>query len=77
MDDLIIIAYLLYEVKEEQHFHFGLVQQAAFNKLKDALSKEPVLKFTMSAADYMKPYMVSSGAEENAGMAECGNCISR
>jgi len=38
------IAYLLYEVKEEQHFCFGLVQQAAFNRLKDALSREPILR---------------------------------
>ena len=44
MKDYAQIAYPLYEVKEEQHFCFGLVQQAAFNRLKDALSREPILR---------------------------------
>lgn len=38
------IAYLLYDIKEEQQFNFGQIQQLAFTRLKDILSKEPVLR---------------------------------
>lgn len=38
------IAYPLYELKEGQHFHFGQSQQLAFSRLKDVLSKDPVLR---------------------------------